>query len=228
ITMLKKSVETKTKPVKSKEDNHGKILEEILENNKKLKTLLQARSSVPVIWEGRAKILTGKTFLGTVLNSIVSTNLSSPILVLAHEGQGLAPRTKFSCQGVTQHKRVFTLCNKMITSEREIPIQAQILNFDGSSGLEGIYDDGKEDFIAGAIISDFSQGVLSVAQSRLSSPFGAIRDDSAKNQLLQGAIESGKTTSNILLEEMRTKEPVVTIEEGIEVLIYFMEAVHEN
>lgn len=208
-------------------DNHGEILNKILENNKRLNSLLQSRSGVPVIWEQRAKILTGKVFRGTLLNSIVSTNLSSPVIVIAHPNQGLPYKTKFSCQGTTQNKRVLTLCNRMVTTEKEIPIQAQLLNVDGSSGLEGVYDDAKDQLIAGAVISDFAQGMLSGAQSRIGTAFGSVRDDSTKNQVLQGFIESGRTTSDILVDEMKTAEPVVTIEAGEEVLIYFMEAVNE-
>jgi hypothetical protein len=228
ITRLKHGPVINKVSTKPKGDNHEALLNKILENNQRLNSLLQSRSSVPVIWEQGAKILTGKVFRGTLLNSIVSTNLSSPVLVLAHGGQGLPPKTKFSCQGVTQNKRVFTLCNKMVTTDMEIAIQAQVLNMDGTSGLLGEYDDGKEDLIAGAVISDFAQGMLSAAQSRIGTPFGAVRDDSVKNQLLQGAIESGRTTSDILVEEMKNKEPVVTIDAGEEVLIYFMEAVNEN
>ena len=227
ISRMNKAVKMTHQKTKQRRDNHGEILNKILENNKRLNSLLQSRSGVPVIWEQRAKILTGKVFRGTLLNSIVSSNLSSPVIVLSHPNQGLPHKTKFSCQGTTQNKRVITLCNKMVTTDKEIPIQAQLLNTDGSSGLEGAYDDAKDQLIAGAVISDFAQGMLSGAQSRFGSAFGSVRDDSAKNQVLQGFIESGRTTSDILLDEMKTAEPIVTIEAGEEVLIYFMEAVNE-
>lgn len=228
ITRLKKgpSQVAQTGQPRRRINQDDAILKKLLERSEKLNALLLSRSSIPVIWEQGARILTGKVFRGTLLNSIISTNLSSPVLVLAHPGQGLPPKTKFSCQGVTQNQRVFTLCNKMVTPEKEIPIQAQILNMDGTSGLLGEYDDGKEEMIAGAVISDFAQGVLSAAQSRIATPFGSMRDDSVKNQVLQGAIESGRTTSDILLEEMKTKEPVVSVNAGEDVLVYFMEAVN--
>lgn len=227
ISRMNKEVKPPQLKTVQRRDNHGEILNKILENNKRLSSLLQNRSGVPVIWEQRAKILTGKVFRGTLLNSIVSTNLSSPVVVLAHPNQGLPYKTKFSCQGTTQNKRVLTICNKMITTDKEIPIQAQLLNKDGSSGLEGVYDDSKDQLIAGAVISDFAQGMLSGAQSRIGTAFGAVRDDSVKNQILQGFIESGRATSDILLDEMKSAEPIVTIEAGEEVLIYFMEAVNE-
>lgn len=224
--MKKEKTITHQKPTQRR-DNHDEVLSQILESNKRLTSLLQSRSGVPVIWEQRSKILTGKVFRGTLLNSIVSTNLSSPVIVMAHPNQGLPLKTKFSCQGTTQNKRVLTICNKMVTTEKEIPIQAQLLNMDGSSGLEGIYDDAKEQLITGAVLSSFAQGMLSGAQSRVGTTFGAVRDDSVKNQILQGFIESGRTTSDLLLDEMKSTEPIVTVEAGEEVLIYFMEAVNE-
>ncbi|MBI2519466.1 MAG: hypothetical protein HYV97_03590 [Bdellovibrio sp.] len=228
ITRLKNNTNAVIKPQAPRRNYDAELIHQMLESNKRLMALFERRSGVPVIWEQGAKILTGKVIRGTLLNSIVSTNLASPILVLARPGQGLPPKTKFSCQGVTQNKRVLTLCSKMVTQEKEIPITAQVLNLDGTSGLLGKFDDGKEDLIMGAVASDFAQGMLSVAQTKIASPFGAIREDSVKNQILEGGIQSGRTTSDILLEEMKTKEPVVTVNAGEEVLVYFMEAVNEK
>ena len=74
----------------------------IKENNEKIKTLLLQRSSEPLIWDGRQKILTGRTFRGRLLNSLVSTNMESPVLVEAYSDQGLPYGTKFSCSGTTK------------------------------------------------------------------------------------------------------------------------------
>ncbi len=203
------------------------VFQKLLEQGKKIDELLKQRSTLPVIWEQRAKILTGKVFRATLLNSINSTNNSSPVLVKAFPNQGLPPETKFTCQGVTAHERVFVLCNKMVTLEKEILITAQVLNRDGSSGLLGEFEDGKDEMITGALISNFTSGVLSSAQSKISGPIGAAREDSTRNQILQGLVESGKTTSDLLTEEMKTKEPILTIEAGAEVLVYFMEGINE-
>ncbi|MAZ48948.1 MAG: hypothetical protein CME65_10310 [Halobacteriovoraceae bacterium] len=222
-----KTKKKKTKVV-YKRRKRDDSLSKLIENNKKLNALLNAKTSLPVIWEGEKQVLTGKTYRGTLLNTIVSTNQATPVLVRAHLNQGLPYNSKFSCQAMTQNKRVFCLCNKLITTKKEIPIQAQLLNVDGSSGLEGIYEDGKEELIAGAVLSDFSQGMLSAAQNRIATPFGAIQDTTLKNQLLQGVINSANTTSEVLLDEMKQTVPVITIEAGTEVLIYFMEAINEN
>lgn len=211
-------------PPVQRNGKENEIYKKLLQNNQKLTELLEQRSGEPVIWERRAKILTGKTFRGVTLNAINSSNLGTPILVQAYPNQGLSFPTRFSCQGVTQNRRVLTLCNLMISDETETPISAQVLNMDGSGGLEGEYDDAKESLIAGAIASEFAAGMMTAAQARISGPLGAITDSSVRNQLLQGAVNSGRTSSEILLEEMKTKEPIVTVEAGTDVLVYFMEA----
>lgn len=209
--------------------SNGESLSVLLERSKKINDLYGKVSDMPVIWEGDKKIQTGKTYRGILLNSIVSTNLASPVLVRANPGQGLPHKTHFACSGITQNNRVQTVCHRMITPDGEFPITAQILNSDGSAGLLGEYDDGKDDLIAGAVLSDFSQGMLSAAQNRLATPFGEIRDSGVKNQVMQGLINSGATTSEILLDDMKKAVPVVTIDAGAEVLIYFMEGVqYEN
>lgn len=226
IKLLKSKLEPKTRGKRIKSNNNS-ILYKVQKQNEHIKKLLERKSNTPVIWEGGNKILTGKVYRGVLLNSVVSTNLASPVLVKANSGQGLPYGSKFSCFGTTTHKRVQTLCNRLVTKEKEIEIRAQVLNMDGSAGLTGDYDDGREDLIAGAVISDFAGGVLSAAKGRVVTGIGQVEDSSLKNQVFQGLINSGQTTSDILLEEMKTREPIVTVNAGTEVLIYFQEAVNE-
>jgi hypothetical protein len=229
ITRLKKNKVTKTATNNGSNSRRREndILKKMYEQNKKINALLKRKSEVPYIWEGRSKILTGRVFKGTLLNSINSTNLSSPVLVKAHPEQGLDVGSKFACFGTTAHKRVQVICNKLVSNSGERRINALVLNMDGSSGLVGKYDDGKEDLITGAIISDFTQGVLSASKSRFVTSIGELEDASVKNKVFQGLINSGQTTSDILLEDMKNKEPVVTVEAGTQVLIYFQEGIDE-
>ena len=208
------------KPVLKGKTNEFEALKKLQEGHKRIEEILQRRSSIPIIWEGHSKIQTGKTFRGIVLNSIVSTNISSPVLVEALPNQGLPYRAKFACEAQTQNKRVFTVCNKMITRDLEIPVVVQILNVDGTSGLLGDYDEGSEEVITGNVLSHSSQGLLSGIGS-------SINGGNVSASLLQGLVESGNSTSELLLNDMKTKEPIVSIDSGAEVLIYFMEAINE-
>lgn len=187
----------------------------------------QRESVKPYIWESKEKISTGKVYRGILLNSIVSTNLASPVLVRVRPDQGLPVGTKFACRGVSQNKRIQTQCDIMITPKSEFRINAQVLNTDGSAGLVGEVEDGKEDMLLGALASNFSQGMLSAAQDRVNSPYGSRLDSNFRNQIMQGLIQTGDSASDIFLDERQRVTPVVTVQAGEEVLIYFREAVDD-
>lgn len=227
ITRLKNEKKEAPKAVKKRKNKDEELLQQINSNNKKISELLYSKSNLPNIWEGQKNIHTGEVFHGVILNTINSTNIGSPILIRANDNQGLPYNTKFSCSGVSQNKRVYTLCNRMISPNKEISINAQVLNFDGSSGVVGEFDDNKDSLIAAALITDFTKGALSIAQGRINTPFGEYRDGSARNQILQGLIETGRSSTDILTEDLKNKEPIISVDAGTEVLIYFMEAVNE-
>lgn len=212
----------------------NKALQRLLQNQRRANRLeselhsqVKKEAPRPFIWERKDPILTGKVYRGILLNSIVSTNLASPVLVRVRPGQGLPHGTKFACQGVSQNKRIHTQCQRMILEGRELQVSAQLLNTDGTAGLVGEIEDGKEDMIFASLASNFSQGMLSAAQNRVSTPYGSHIDSTLRNQIMQGLIQSGGTASDIFLEEMRNITPVVTVQAGEEVLVYFQEKVDE-
>jgi len=211
-------------------EKQNQALQRMLKRRQKSDQLIrktQRKPIKPYIWESKEKISTGKVYRGILLNSIVSTNLASPVLVRAHPDQGLPVGTKFACRGVSQNKRIQTQCDTMITAESEFRISAQVLNTDGSAGLVGEVEDGKEDMLLGALASNFSQGMLSAAQDRVNSPYGSRLDSNFRNQTMQGLIQTGGSASDLFLDEMQRVTPVVTVPAGEEVLIYFKEAVDE-
>ena len=205
--------------------NEASLLKRIHEENEKLNKLIKEQSYGPIIWDVTRKIETTKTLKGLLLNSVVSTNLESPLLVQVFRDQGLPSGTKFSCRGITSNKRVLTYCDRMITPTKETSVKVQILNTDGSSGLRGIYNDNKDSYIAGAVLSDLGRGIITASTSKLTTPIGAFNEISEKNQIIEGLANSAKTTSDILQDEMKSQEPKVFIEAGKPVLIYFMEGV---
>jgi hypothetical protein len=114
----------------------------------------------------------------------------------------------------------------MITPTKEIEVKVQLLNIDGSAGLRGEYNDGKDSYIAGAVISDFAKGVISASKTKITVPLGIVDADSDKNKILEGLANSAKTTTDVLLDEMKSQEPKVFIEAGKLVLIFFMEGLN--
>ena len=193
----------------------------IKESTKKVDNLLKIKTNIPFILDQSFQFQTGDVLEGVLLNSVVSTNLESPLLISIDENQGFSENTKFSCHGVTKFRRVMTACNLIITNNEEYEVNAVVLNRDGTSGLKGIYYNHKEEYVVGAIASQFAKGILEVSQTRKSTLLGSEIENSPKNKLLQGLINSSNTITNTLDEEMQSKEPKVFIDAGKKVLIYF-------
>ena len=216
IELLKKKVPSKIK--KENKKNETSDYEKLRASNEVLKKLLLRRTSGPTIWDGGQRVLTGKVFRGRLLNSIVSTNMDSPVLVESYPDQGLPYGSRFYCVGSTKFKRVHVICNKLVTNFKEQNVSVQILNPDWTAGLLGTFDDGKDELIVGVLASNLAQGALASAQARIGT-------NALSNQLTEGAFNSAKGVSEILTDEMKTKEPIVMIDSGKDVLIFFMEAV---
>jgi hypothetical protein len=223
ITLLKKEPQGRFKS----SHHERSLLNKLVSNNKKIRELLEQSSNDPVIWDGQKKIFTGKTYKGILLNSVVSANLASPILVQVIPNQGLPNGTKFSCFGTTKHERVITLCHKMILKNKEVKVLAQALNLDGSSGLLGEFDDGMEEVIAADIASSLASGFATSAMETIDTGLGTRRTLSLKNNALGALVEGVNTTGDLLVNDLKSKGPVVVIESGAQVLIYFMEALYD-
>ena len=223
----KTSVEVASK--KGASTNELKLLKKLKAQSEKISALLEASSKqteTPLIWDGSKRIESTKVIRGILLNSVVSTNLESPLLIQALPNDSIPEGSKFRCSGITKNKRVLTLCDRMITPVREIEVKVQVLNLDGSAGLRGEYNDGKDSYIAGAVISDFAKGIILASKSKLTLPLGQVDEATDRNKILEGLTSSATTTTDVLLDEMKSQEPKVFIEAGKPVLLFFMEGIN--
>ena len=204
------------------------VFKSLVRQNERANELLGRYQQKSGIWDftNQFDFKTGTVIRGTLLNSVVSTNLESPLLVEVESGEILPSRTMFSCKGVTKFNRVMAACNKLIAPEmdQEYEVQVGLLNLDGSSGLRAdeVYT-GKEEYIASSIATAFSRGLIELKTERLAGPFGEITANTAKNRLTNGLLGSMDEANNIMKDEMQNKEPKVFINSGRTVLIYFYE-----
>ena len=199
--------------LKSMESDNGKIL-----------TILgKSIPEAPLLWDRSRVVHSGSVFRGILLNSLAAANLQTPILFAPYPNQGLPQGSKFMCQGQLMGKRLMAQCSRLVTAQMELQVSAQLLSLDGSAGIRGIFEDGKDMAITGAILSDFTQGILQAAQSKLTTPFGQVNEQSTKNMALQGLSSSGDSVSDILLEDAKKSQGTLYVEAGSECLIYFQE-----
>lgn len=228
INTLQEKTEVKVNTSKKKKSVEMNALKKLSQQNEALFKLLQSKANEekPFIWDGTRKIESTKVIRGVLLNSVVSTNLESPLLVESIDNSALPEGTKFRCTGVTKNKRVLTVCDRMITPSKEVEVKVQVLNIDGTAGLRGEYNDGKDSYIAGAIVSEFARGVISASKDKVVLPLGNIDSDSEKNKVLEGLASSMSATTDLTTDSMKSQEPKVFIEAGKPVLIFFMEGLN--
>lgn len=201
-------------------------LKKLLESSKKVDQILLMKTNYPFVWDGSTLIKTGKAFRGVLLNSIVSTNLESPVLIRIKSGQGLPKGSKVLCLGQTKHRRVLTDCQKLILPTHEVQIAAQALNNDGSAGLKGDFYSGKEEYILGSVVTEAAKGLLAASQQGISTPIGEVVANSPRNNLRGAAIGGAQAISDVIKAEMQNKEPKVYINAGLEVLVFFKKEVN--
>jgi hypothetical protein len=194
----------------------------------KIENLLGKFQERSAVWDftNQYDFKTGTVIKGILLNSVVSTNLESPLLVEVLSGEALPEGAKFSCKGVTKFKRVMSACNKLITpnDSEEFEVQVSLLNVDGSSGLKAdeIYT-GKEDYFAATVATAFSKGLIELSTERLASPLNDLTLNTRKNRLANGVVNSLDETNDLMNGEMKSREAKVFIKAGRPVLIYFQE-----
>lgn len=195
-------------------------------SGEKLDKIIEQYRDRPAIWDFTLTydIKTASVLRGKLLNSIVSTNLESPLVVEVFPDQGLPEGTIISCLGMTKFKRVIAGCSRMITpgsAGNEYDVEISLLNTDGTAGLTGEYYSGKELYVAGMIASSFARGSIELSQSRIATAGGELKLNSAKNRYLEGILNSADEATDLMKKEMQTTEPKVYIGAGKEVLVFF-------
>lgn len=199
-----------------------KHLKALKTQNEKLEKLLSIKLSKPHIFDKTIsyKYPTGTFLRGTLLNSILSTNINSPVLINLND-KDFPPSTRLICHGVTKFKRVQAICSKIIIKDSEYQISATLLNIDGSLGLKGDFYDGKEAYYSASIATSFIKGISEVSKITKQTSLGIpIAENLLKNKLLEGSTNALERASDLLTDEAKTKEPIVFVKSNTEILIY--------
>ena len=216
----------KPRPAKRFVEKSSPELTDLNQTSEKLGKFIENYRDKPAIWDFSFMydIKTATVLRGRILNSIVSTNLESPLVVEVYPDQGLPDGTVLSCQGMTKLKRVIAGCARLITpgsAGEEYDIEVSRLNTDGTAGLTGEYYSGKELYVVGMIATSFARGSIELSQSRIATAGGELKLNSAKNRYLEGILNSADETADLMKKEMQTTEPKVYVRAGKEVLVFF-------
>jgi len=184
-------------------------LDELVKQNKKIAELLKRKLSKPLVVDLTASynLPTGTILRGIILNSVLSTNLATPLKVKIKSPP--LKNTTLNCMGVVLGKRIHTTCPSLIIAGVEHASAITLLNLDGSAGLIGRYFAGAEKALASTSASSILQGLTNLGSSTL------------KGSL----IDSGKSVLNsateLIGEEQTKSAGIVMLPSGTPVLLYF-------
>ena len=151
-------------PHKSKGRNKS-ALSRLSNQNKRIEQLLLKRNNRPNFYDNTTSfgLSVGTTIQAHLLNSIISDNLDSPILIEVSNDAVFPIGTRFSCSGRQRKIRVYVACKLIILEGREYPLEAKVLNLDGSAGLKGKIFTGNDQRVA----STLSTSIIKELANRL-------------------------------------------------------------
>lgn len=201
---------------KIKSPKHHQInpdMKALIESNEKIQKLLNLRLSKPHIMDLTASFdfPTGTILKGKLLNSIISTNLISPLIVEITAGE--MKGAKVHCQGLTINKRIQCNCPTIIFNDREYSASTTLLNPDGTAGLLGSYYEGKDQLLAANGAQNLIQGLSTLGQTTIASPL--------KSKFLEAGSNTLSSSSDLLKNESKENSGVVLIKGGASVLLFF-------
>lgn len=193
--------------------NHNGTLEKIRSQNSRIEELLGHYSKSPSFVDSTQSfhLNTGSVVRGILLNSIVSSNLQSPVLILNQGDSKLPSSSKFHCLARPQGKRIDVSCERLIVDDNEYEINCLVLNPDGSSGLVGEVYSGDEEYLATTESLNVLSDVAKATVNNLKSP-----------PLLTGAMKALQSVTDHAKSKAQVpSSPIVYVPAGSKVLVYF-------
>lgn len=163
----------------------------------------------------------GEHLKATASLGAMATNSQSNLILSNIEGIDLPKGSKISCQIVAKYKRVCGVCDRLIIEGEGHDIKADLLNRDGTQCAIGNIADDKELFLTGIAISELAQGALAISQTSIPTIGGNLVQDTARNKITQGLINTGSEATELMKDEFRTREPIVILPQNSTVLVQF-------
>ncbi len=197
----------------SKQHRQNNQIKELIKSNEQIKQLLALKLTKPHIMDLTASFdfPTGTILKGKLLNSIISTNLISPLIVEITDGA--MNGAKVHCQGTTINKRIQCICPTIIHNDKEYSASATLLNLDGTAGLLGTVYEGHDQLLAANGAQNLIQGLSTLGANTIASPL--------KSKFLEAGSNTLSSSSDLLKNDSKENSSVVLIKSGAPVLLFF-------
>lgn len=171
----------------------------------------------------------GSFIFGKLVNRLVVSSDEHPAIVELLTDQGVLSglRIRGVARQSSNPERIQIDFTKIILrSGKAAQISASALDQNGALGLKADVFSGKALAVAGSMAGSFITGLAAGSQSQTTNGLGFTTVQSTgRNALLQGVAQTAADGSKRLLEEATKEKPVLIVEPGTEVSIFFNEEV---
>jgi len=213
----------KKRSIKRKGNNQEKLLGQLLEEDRKLAEILKRQEKNVIIRRRGEKVIALTRIKGVVLNSILAMNVKpSKFIVRLSDDNELLEGGEIRCLGYSFQKRVPAHCNLLVLGDEEFDVDIDIWDLDGAEGVIADYFySGEEKAFLTSSFASFLQGVLDVAQDRVSTPFGNVTRNNAKNKVMGGLMGVASNVRDKVQESGEKNLTISYVNSGKEVLVFF-------
>lgn len=218
------------KRLDKKSDKKGKLLNQLLEEDKKLFELLKRQEKNVIIRKKGEKVTALTRIKGTVLNSILAMNVKpSKFIVRLGDDNELLEGAEIRCLGYSFQKRVPAHCNLLVLDDEEFQVDVDIWDLDGAEGvIADYYYSGEEKAFLTSSFASFLQGVLDVAKDRITTPFGEVTRNNAKNKVMGGLMGVAGNVKDKIQESGEKNLSIAYVNSGKDVLVFFNKSLKMN
>ena len=201
--------------------NIHRNLRRLMEQERQILKLLARQQSTIIVRKSVPRIIALSRFKGLLLNSVIATNVKpSKFIVRILEGDLTGGELR--CQGHGFEKRVLSHCDLMALGERTWAVDVDLWGLDGAEGIIGdYYYSGEEKAFLSSSFAAFLQGVIEAGKQRITTPFGEIARDNAKNKIMQGLSQIAGNARGKIAESAQKPLAISYINAGKKVLVFF-------
>ncbi len=171
----------------------------------------------------------GKTLLGRTTKRMIVGGEGSRAEVEIGDDQGLFSRLTIlgnAIQNSTQDRLLVTFHSVMFRSGKNMKVTAIAQDDSGADGLKAQVFSSKALMVAGAMAGSFISGYVASQQTQSSNAFGFTQTPTTgRNAILQGVAGAAADQSKKLIDDSTKEKPVLVVERGTLVSVYFDEEV---
>ncbi len=213
-----------------KKNNLDSSLRKLMEEDKKIAELLKRQEKSVIVRRTEDKIIALTRVKGILLNSVLAMNVKpSKFIVRLSSDNSELEGGEIRCLGHSFEKRVPAHCNLLVLDEKEYQIDVDIWDLDGAEGIiADYYYSGEEKTFLTSSFASFLEGVLDVAKDRVTTPFGEVTRNNAKNKVLGGLVGVAGNVKSKVSESGEKNLTISYVNSGKELLVFFNQSLNLN